>query len=222
MITSTRSATPGPDHRDRARRQQPRTDRPVSAKGQPGAERACEALVARYQSLVRACAQRYRDSPESPEELMQVGYVGLLKAINNFDPAVGDKLAAYAQPCVSGEIKRYFRDKRWEVRVRRPVQELRLEIRKATADLTQQLGRTPTDADLASHLNISEDRVREAQQAALAFQASSLDAPLPDSRGETRNMSEILGAEDPDLSTPWTWQRCGHTGASSRNGSRNC
>ena len=168
-------------------------------KGDPGRERACEALIARYQNLVRASAQRYRESPEPAEELMQVGYVGLLKAINNFDPAVGDNLAAYAQPCISGEIKRYFRDKRWQVRVRRPVQELRLEIRKATADLIQQLGCIPTDADLASHLNISEDRVREAQQAALAFQASSLDAPLPDSRGETRNMSEILGVEDPDL-----------------------
>src|ERR1700747_3099850 len=100
---------------------------------------ACEKLVNRYESLVRSCAQRYRDSPESPEELMQVGYVGLLKAINNFDPAVGDNLAAYAQPCVSGEIKRYFRDKRWEIRVRRDLQELRLEIRRATADLTQQL-----------------------------------------------------------------------------------
>jgi len=74
---------------------------------------ACEQLLARYEPLVRFCAQRYRRSPESQEELMQVGYVGLLKAINRFDPAVGDNLAAYAQPCVSGEIKRHFRDKRW-------------------------------------------------------------------------------------------------------------
>ena len=169
-------------------------------KGDPEREAACEALVTRYHGLVRTCVQHYRESPESAEELMQVGYVGLLKAINNFDPAVGDNLAAYAQPCVSGEIKRYFRDKRWQVRVRRPVQELRLEIRKATADLTQQLARTPTDADLASHLHISEDRIREAQLATLAFQAASLDAPLSDSRGgDDRSMSDVLGAEDPDL-----------------------
>ena len=69
---------------------------------------ACEKLVGRYESLVRACAQRYRHSPESPEELMQVGYVGLLKAINNFDPAYGSNLASYAQPCIAGEIKRHF------------------------------------------------------------------------------------------------------------------
>ena len=200
MVTSSRkqrwstTSETGPGDSDLVRIVQSRP------KGDPEREAACEALVTRYHSLVRTCVQHYRESPESAEELMQVGYVGLLKAINNFDPAVGDNLAAYAQPCVSGEIKRYFRDKRWQVRVRRPVQELRLEIRKATADLTQQLARTPTDADLASHLHISEDQIREAQLATLAFQAASLDAPLSDSRGgDDRSMSDVLGAEDLDL-----------------------
>src|ERR1019366_2168191 len=78
----------------------------------------------------RGGAARYRRSPEPAEDLMQVGYVGLLKAINNFDPAVGGSLAAYAQPCISGEIKRHFRDKRWQVHVERSVQELVLEVRK--------------------------------------------------------------------------------------------
>src|SRR5580692_6955412 len=134
-------------------------------KGDPERESACETLVARYQGLVRSCVQRYRDTPESPEELMQVGYLGLLKAINNFDVAVGPSLAAYAQPCVSGEIKRYFRDKRWQVRVRRPVQELRLRIRTATAELTQQLSRPPGDAELAAHLGVTEAEVAAAQLA---------------------------------------------------------
>jgi RNA polymerase sigma-B factor len=169
-------------------------------KGSAEREAACEALIIRYRNLVRGCVQHYRESPESAEELMQVGYVGLLKAINNFDPALGDSLAAYAQPCISGEIKRYFRDKRWQLRVRRQLQELRLEIRTATADLSQQLARTPTDADLASYLHTSVVQIREAQQAAaLAFQTASLDSPLPDSSGEDRNMSDVLGAEDPDL-----------------------
>src|ERR1700756_3297428 len=116
-----------------------------------GAERdaACETLVSRYESLVRACAQRYRRSPESPEELMQVGYVGLLKAINNFDPAFGSNLASYAQPCITGEIKRHFRDKRWHVHVKRSTQELRLELCRARAELTQQLSRAPNDRELA-------------------------------------------------------------------------
>ena len=93
---------------------------------------ACETLIGRYQKLVRSCVRQYRGSPESVEELMQVGYVGLLKAINNFNPDIGFSLSAYAQPCVSGEIKRHFRDKRWQVHVRRSAQELLLEVRKAT------------------------------------------------------------------------------------------
>jgi len=104
---------------------------------------ACEILVDRYQKLVRSCVRQYRGSPEPTEDLMQVGYVGLLKAINNYDPEVGDSLSAYAQPCVSGEIKRHFRDKRWQIHVRRSAQELLLELRKATEELTQQLGRAP-------------------------------------------------------------------------------
>src|SRR5262249_10533769 len=96
---------------------------------------ACEKLVGRDESLVRSCAQRYRHSPESPEELMQVGYVGLLKAINNFDPSFGSNLASYAQPCIAGEIKRHFRDKRWQVHVKRSTQELRLELCRARTDL---------------------------------------------------------------------------------------
>jgi RNA polymerase sigma-B factor len=168
-------------------------------KGSRARERACELLVARYEGLVRACVQRYRDSPESADELMQVGYLGLLKAINNFDTDVGENLAAYAQPCVSGEIKRYFRDKRWHVRVRRPVQELRLEIRKASADLTQQLSRPPKDDELAGYLHVSPESVREAQAAAGALQAASLDAPLPDSKDEGSSLGDLLGEEDPGL-----------------------
>ena len=159
---------------------------------------ACEILVARFQSLVRSCAQRYRDSPESQDELMQVGYVGLLKAINNFDPSVGGNLAAYALPCISGEIKRHFRDKRWHVHVRRSAQELRLEIRSARAELTQRLSRTPKDAELARHLRVSEAELLDAQRADLAFQASSLDAPLSDAQ-EAVSLGDLIGGEDPRL-----------------------
>ena len=93
---------------------------------------ACEILVDRYGKLVRSCVRQYRGSPEPTEDLMQVGYVGLLKAINNYDPEVGASLSAYAQPCVSGEIKRHFRDKRWQIHVRRSAQELLLEIGRAS------------------------------------------------------------------------------------------
>jgi RNA polymerase sigma-B factor len=159
---------------------------------------ACEELVARYQSLVRRCALRYRRSPEPQEELMQVGYVGLLKAINNFDPEVGRNLAAYAQPCISGEIKRHFRDKRWHVHVKRSVQELRQELRQARSELTQRLARSPRSEELATHLGVSDDDLREAQQADLVFQAASLDAPLPGEQ-EATPLGDFIGGEDPRL-----------------------
>ena len=168
--------------------------------GTPVREAACEALVVRYQALVRSCVQRYRDSPEPQEELMQVGYVGLLKAINNFDPDIGESLAAYATPTITGEIKRHFRDKRWHVHVRRSAQELRLEIRKAKGDLAQELSRTPTDSELAEYLGVSASDLLDAQRADLAFQASSLSAPLSDGT-DAGTLEDLLGGEDPQLET---------------------
>jgi RNA polymerase sigma-B factor len=159
---------------------------------------ACELLVTRYQGLVRSCVRPYLRSPVPSQDLMQVGYVGLLKAISYFDPAAGASLAAYARPCISGELKRYFRDKRWPLRVVRPVQELVLQVRAATGPLAQQLGRTPTDADLARHLGVSGEEVRQAQQAQLAFQPSSLDAPLG-GEAATLTLADTLGQEDPRL-----------------------
>jgi RNA polymerase sigma-B factor len=167
-------------------------------RGSEERDAACEKLVNRYESLVRSCAQRYRHSPESPEELMQVGYVGLLKAINNFNPDLGSNLASYAQPCISGEIKRHFRDKRWHVHVKRSTQEMRLELCRARAELTQRLSRAPKDRELARHLGISDDDLRDAQRADLAFHASSLDAPL--SAGpEPGSLADLLGEDDPQL-----------------------
>ncbi len=166
--------------------------------GSRSREEACEKLVGRYRGLVRSCVLRYRDSPEPIEELMQVGYVGLLKAINNFDPAVGESLAAYAQPCISGEIKRHFRDKRWQVHVRRSAQELRILARKARNELAQRLCRTPTQAELADHLGVTPADLLDAQRAELAFQASSLNAPLTDG-ADASTLADMLGSEDPRL-----------------------
>jgi RNA polymerase sigma-B factor len=159
-------------------------------------ERACEALVARYQPMIRSCVRRYRGPRELDDELMQVGYLGLMKAISNFDPEIGTSLPAYVRPCVSGEIKRYFRDRRWQVRVQRPVQELRLEIREATGPLTQELARAPAAAELAERLHVSEEQITEAQTADRAFPATSLDAPVSDEDGAP-TIGDLIGAEDP-------------------------
>ena len=159
---------------------------------------ARDLLVARYRNLVRSCVQRYSRSPEPTEDLMQVGYVGLLKAINNFDPALGFSLATYARPCITGEIKKHFRDKSWQVHVGRQLQERVLEVRQATHVLTQQLGHTPTDAELASHLGISDADIREARQAELVLQPLSLDQPLTGQASAAR-LADIIGEEDPRL-----------------------
>jgi RNA polymerase sigma-B factor len=156
---------------------------------------ACETLVVRYGYLVRLCARRYQNSPEPLEDLVQVGYVGLLKAITKFDPAVGASLASYAEPCIMGELKRYFRDKRWQVHVCRSAQDLRREMRRARAELTQQLSRSPGERELASYLGVTVAELRDAELAESAFQPSSLDAPL--AGGGT--LADGLAAEDAEL-----------------------
>jgi RNA polymerase sigma-B factor len=155
----------------------------------------CEIIVERYAGLVQSIAGRYRDSPEPVEDLVQVGYVGLLKALNNFDPAYGSNLSAYAAPCISGEIKRHFRDKRWQIRVHRRDQELRLQMRPVTDDLTQELGRAPDDQELAARLGVSPDDILHARQADLAFTTYSLDAPL--SGDDAGMLADLLGSDDP-------------------------
>ena len=159
---------------------------------------ACEIIVDRYQKLVRSCVRQYRGSPEPTEDLMQVGYVGLLKAINNYNPELGDSLSAYAQPCISGEIKRHFRDKRWQIHVRRSAQELLLEMRKATEMMTHQLGRGPTEDELAERLGVGRDDIAEARQADLVFSTYSLDAPLSD-REDPALLADMLGDDDPGV-----------------------
>jgi RNA polymerase sigma-B factor len=159
---------------------------------------AREVIIIRYQSLVRGCVQRYRESPEPVEDLMQAGYVGLLKAINNFDPALGQNLAAYAQPCVSGEIKRHFRDKRWHIHDKRSAQELLLQVRRARGELSQDLGRSPRDEEMARHLGVSLDDLHDAQRADMVFHSHSLDAPLY-GQEDPATLSELIGQEDPQV-----------------------
>jgi RNA polymerase sigma-B factor len=168
------------------RAESPSCDRSVGAR---------ELLVSRYRDLVWSCVRRYRNSPEPLDDLMQVGYLGLIKAINNFNPAKGKILAAYAQACVTGELKRHFRDKRWQVHVERSVQERLLEVRAASRQLAQQLGHQPAAADLASHLRITTKELAAARGAEVARQTCSLDAQLADRTGGS-SLAELLGADD--------------------------
>jgi RNA polymerase sigma-B factor len=159
---------------------------------------ACEVLVARYAGLVRSCARRYRRGGEPAGDLMQVGYLGLLKAISGFDPAAGGSLGAYAQVTVTGGLKRHFRDQGWPVNVARPARELVLEVRAATEQLSQDLGRIPAVPDLARYLDVPPADLRKAQKAEMALVPRSLDAPLG-ADGDARTVADRLGADDPAI-----------------------
>jgi RNA polymerase sigma-B factor len=159
---------------------------------------ARDVLVSRHRGLVLSCVRMYSRGPELAEDLTQVGYVGLVKAINNFDPAFGYGLSSYARSCIIGEIKRHFRDKRWQVHVERPMQELVLAVREAADRLAQQFGRMPADAELASHLGVREADIRNARLAELALQSRSLDERAGGQDGPAR-LADFLGGEDPGL-----------------------
>jgi RNA polymerase sigma-B factor len=159
---------------------------------------ARDLLVTRHRALVYSCVRRYLGGPESAEDLVQVGYLGLVKAINNFDPAFGYGLSSYARTYILGEIKRHFRDKRWQLHVERPMQELVLHVRETTERLTHQFGRVPADAELAGDLEVSEADIREARRAELVLYPKSLDEPAA-SHGGPPALADLLGQDDPRL-----------------------
>ncbi|HEY0717280.1 MAG TPA: sigma-70 family RNA polymerase sigma factor [Streptosporangiaceae bacterium] len=158
---------------------------------------AREMLVHRYRPLVRALARQYHIPVQHHEDLVQAGYVGLMKAINSFDPLIREDLKPYARVCVSGEMKRFFRDKRWLIRVSRSDQELLLAAKKAQAQLAGELGATPTDDEVAGRLGVSAEALRHAYRAQDAFAPASLDAPV--SGTDEREAAELIGAEDPAI-----------------------
>ena len=155
---------------------------------------AREILVYRYQPLVRALARQYQIPAQHHEDLVQAGYVGLMKAINSFDPSIREDLKPYARVCISGEMKRFFRDRRWLIRVSRGDQELLLAAKQAQAELAAELGATPCDEQVAERLNVSPGALRHAYQAHHAFAPGSLDAPA--SGDDEREVSELIGADD--------------------------
>src|ERR1700722_3611678 len=144
---------------------------------------ARDLLVSRHRALVYSCVRRYLGGPEPAEDLVQVGYLGLVKAINNFDPAFGYGLSSYARAYILGEIKRHFRDKRWQLHVERPMQELVLHVRETTERLTHELGRAPADVELAGDLRVSVADIREAHRAELVLHPKSLDEPAASQGG---------------------------------------
>jgi RNA polymerase sigma-B factor len=154
-------------------------------------ERAIEAWL----PLAHHLAHRYSGRGEPTDDLTQTAAIGLIKAVDKFDPTRGVDFAGYAIPTIIGELKRHFRDRTWDIRVPRRLQELRLSISEANSALLQSLGRSPTVADIAAHLNLTDEEVLEGLEGARAYNAVSLSTPTGDGERATE-LGDMLGTED--------------------------
>ena len=190
MTTSTRTA---------ARNAAPRTsdddlDRLWRTRDRPASRRA---LAERYMPLARSLARRYERSSEPIEDLVQVAAVGLVKAIDRFDPGRGVAFVSFAVPTVLGELRRYFRDCCWDVHVPRASQERALKLEQAQAQLIGDLGRAPTVAELAQYLELDQEQVIDGLTARQAYDVASLDAPRVSASGDdAATYHDLLGEID--------------------------
>ncbi len=155
-------------------------------------------LVRLHLPLVEHFARRFLNRGEPFDDLLQVGTIGLIKAIDRFDTERGVEFSTYATPTIVGEIKRHFRDRGWAIRVPRRLQELRLSITSATAELTQENGRSPTVSELARKIGVSDEEIIEGLESSNAYSTLSLDAP--DSGDDSAlSMIDVIGGDDEAL-----------------------
>ena len=159
---------------------------------------ARDELVRLHLPLVEHLARRFAGRGEPLDDLVQVGTIGLIKAVDRFDTERGVEFSTYATPTIIGEIKRHFRDKGWAIRVPRRLQELRLTLTGATEDLSHALGRAPTVAEIAAKIGVSEEEVLEGLESANAYSTVSLDAGA-DSDGGTSTVLDSIGVDDEAL-----------------------
>jgi RNA polymerase sigma-B factor len=164
----------------------------------PRRQRVRDELVEMHLPLVEYLARRFRNRGEPLDDLVQVATIGLIKSVDRFDTERGVEFSTYATPTIVGEIKRHFRDKGWAIRVPRRLQELKLSLTKATSELSQKNGRAPTVAELAQHLELSEEEILEGLESANAYSAVSLDAPDAGD-DDSPAVADSLGTTDDSL-----------------------
>jgi RNA polymerase sigma-B factor len=187
---------PGRSTEDRAGRQ--RQDRRLMQQHRGGDGTARTEMIERYMPLARSLALRYRRASEPLDDLIQVASVGLVKAVDRWDPDRGLAFSSYAVPTILGELRRYFRDATWDVRPTRDTQELCLAVEEARDALWIELGRPPTVADIATRLERPHEAVLEALQATEGRSLRSLDAPVHEAEGDSASAGELIGADDPE------------------------
>jgi RNA polymerase sigma-B factor len=155
-----------------------------------------DALISDHLGLAIALARRFAGRGEAVDDLEQIATLGLLKAVERFEPERGLAFSTFATPTISGEIKRHFRDRSWSVRVPRALQELGLRLTATVADLTNDLGRSPTLDEIARELEVDPEAVLEAMEANRAYATQSLDAQLP---GDDRTLGDTIGGDEPGM-----------------------
>ncbi|MGV9246158.1 RNA polymerase sigma factor SigF [Streptomyces sp. NPDC003710] len=165
--------------------------------GTPEYQYARNTLIEMNMSLVRFAAGRFRSrGPEEMEDIVQVGMIGLIKAIDRFELSREVEFTSFAVPYIVGEIKRFFRDTSWAVHVPRRLQEARVQLAKATEELRSRLGRTPTTKELAELMCLSEEEVVEARLASNGYNSSSLDAAIGTGEDGETALADFIGTED--------------------------
>ena len=157
---------------------------------------AREELAERFLPLARDLALRYTYTDEPFDDLLQVASLGLIKAIDRFEPGRGTKFTSYAAPTILGELKRHFRDKGWSLHVPRDLQERTLAVSRETEALSKKLGRSPKVREVAEGLGCTVEQVLEAQEAAASYEAASLDAPTARADDDAASLVDMLGGED--------------------------
>ena len=169
------------------------------ADGDPHRAAVRDELVVMHLPLVHHVARRYRDRGESMEDLVQVGTIGLIKAVDRFDLGRGTELSTFATPTILGEIKRHFRDRSWAMKVPRRLQERSAQVSACTDDLTRTLQRSPTVREVAAELGVSQEEVLDAIEVRHAYSATSLDADRGDGSERPAAIGDSLGIEDAAL-----------------------
>jgi RNA polymerase sigma-B factor len=158
---------------------------------------AREQLVERFLPLARQLARRYQRGGEQLDDLVQVASLGLLKAIDRFDPARETAFSSFAVPTILGELKRHFRDKGWAVRVPRDLQEMAVRVDRVADEMGREIGRAPTPGEIAERTGSSLEQVLEAREASAAYRAVSLDRPRSEEDEDGDSYADAFGAEDP-------------------------
>ena len=162
-------------------------------------QRQRDVIVERCLPLADHIAHRFGNRGEPLEDLFQVARVGRINAVNRFDADKGVEFVAFAVPTIMGEVRRYFRDHGWSVKVPRRLKELSLQLKKAHEELPHQLGRAPTATEIANHLGIDREAVVQAQIASSAYSTCSSDAPVAGDDGDRRSVSDSFGTLDANL-----------------------